>query len=76
MNAETLVAEPLVDADWIAAHLTDETVRIIEVDVAPPRTGKATSRERCSGTSTPIFAVPTTAPSPRQSSSACSRDQA
>lgn len=35
MNADALVAEPLVDADWIATHLFDENVRIVEVDVAP-----------------------------------------
>ena len=26
---------PLVDADWIAAHLDDESVRLIEIDVSP-----------------------------------------
>ncbi|MBA3842337.1 MAG: hypothetical protein H0X39_06915 [Actinobacteria bacterium] len=27
--------EPLVDVDWIAAHLTDPNVRLVEVDVSP-----------------------------------------
>ena len=35
MNTDSLVAEPLVDADWIATHISDETVQVIEVDVAP-----------------------------------------
>jgi thiosulfate/3-mercaptopyruvate sulfurtransferase len=29
------VSGPLVDADWIAAHLDDPAVRLIEVDVSP-----------------------------------------
>jgi thiosulfate/3-mercaptopyruvate sulfurtransferase len=27
--------QALVDADWIAAHLSDETVRLVEIDVSP-----------------------------------------
>lgn len=35
MNARARLSEPTVGADWIATHLADEDVRIIEVDVAP-----------------------------------------
>jgi len=34
MNPDSSLTDPLVDADWVAAHLADESVRVIEVDVA------------------------------------------
>ena len=35
MNATARVAESTVETDWIATHLADDDVRIIEIDVAP-----------------------------------------
>ncbi len=35
LSGTTLNDESFVDADWIADHLGDETVRVVEVDVAP-----------------------------------------
>ena len=35
MTAHITLADPLVDAGWVARHLTDPDVRLIEVDGAP-----------------------------------------
>jgi thiosulfate/3-mercaptopyruvate sulfurtransferase len=35
MSMHSTLANPLVDADWVAGHLADDGVRLIEVDVAP-----------------------------------------
>jgi len=35
MNTNHALAEPLVEADWIADHLDDPTIRLVEVDVSP-----------------------------------------
>ena len=35
MNTTAVLPQPLVDATWIAEHLHDDTVRIVEIDVAP-----------------------------------------
>ena len=35
MNGTSTHVQPLVDPAWIADHLNDDTVRVIEVDVAP-----------------------------------------
>jgi thiosulfate/3-mercaptopyruvate sulfurtransferase len=35
MNQTTAYTQPLVDPGWIAEHLQDDSVRLVEVDVAP-----------------------------------------
>jgi thiosulfate/3-mercaptopyruvate sulfurtransferase len=35
MNRNRVVDEPVVDVEWVAARLSDEDVRVIEVDVVP-----------------------------------------
>jgi thiosulfate/3-mercaptopyruvate sulfurtransferase len=40
MNTNQALTDSLVEADWIAAHLDDSTVRLVEIDVSPAAYGQ------------------------------------